>query len=144
MGSCSTTELSSITLTKPIWIHQLISGGYPNDTDSPHSWWKSMVNLSWLPALGQVALLVPSFSSFTHTHNNMQLPCPSLCSLHIKMLLLSSKNKTLSQSHISRITLILSVFKGKFAHTDHQADQTLPQTPPLPPFLHPHCSFSGH
>ena len=57
---CSPAELSSIILTKSIWIPQLIPGRHPDDIYSPPSWWKSTVNLSWLPALGQVTLLVLS------------------------------------------------------------------------------------
>ena len=71
---CSTAELSSIILTKSIWIPQLIPGRRPNDIYSPPRWWKSTVNLFWLPALGQVTLLVLS-PSLTHiTTGNSHAP----------------------------------------------------------------------
>ena len=75
--------------------------------------------------------IVGSFP-LTHTHNNRQLPCPFLWSLQIKTLLLADKNQTLPQYHISQTTLILFLFKGKFAYIDCQIDQPFPQTPALP------------
>ena len=85
----------------------------------------------FLTASAGTGNIVGSFP-LTHTHNNRQLPCPFLWSLQIKTLLLADKNQTLPQSHISQTTLILFLFKGKFAYIDCQIDQPFPQTPALP------------